>query len=277
MRKYNGPESEAARERWIRQGRGLGAGSTYRPWIAVGNFPNNTNSFRIKSLLTGRTHHYFSALEYRHHLLAEYLDPVVDIREQFPLHPISETLVLAQERGIAHPSYAGYTCSITTDFLLTIDDGHVRTLLARSIKTSEELGDPRVQEKLELERLRWAHRNVPWQVLTEIELPPTLEKNLRWMRGWQAARRPPPEQALLHEFMAALRVQDFELPLRVVLDRVAKALFISRMFAIYLFRYAAWHQYFDVDLYAPLQLTRPHLALRSALKDRVDVAKERSA
>jgi len=275
MNRYRGPETEALRERWIRQGRGQGLGASYQPWIKVGEFPNRTNSYRVKSLVTDRTHHYFSAIEYRHHLVAEYAG-CIDIREGYPVHPISETLALAHEEGIAHPDFAGHMCSITTDSLLTIDNGAVQYVLPRSIKWTSELRDPRVLEKLELERLAWSRRGQGWELLTERELPLVLEKNLRWIRGWQAAERSEPNSVLLDEFLIALEMQDLQQPLGTVLERTAKKLHVSKMMSIFLFRYAAWHRRFDVDLYSPLELGRPHIALRSGLGQTKNASKKRS-
>ncbi len=276
MNRYRGPETEALRERWIGQGRGLGSAAVYKTWIRVGEFPNKTNSFRVKSFVTGRVHHYFSAVEYRHHLLAEYLG-CCDIREGFPVHPISETIALAYETGIAHPDFAGHMCSVTTDSLLTVDNGTEKYLLPRSIKWTSELRDPRTLEKLELERLAWARRGRKWELLTEIELPLVLEKNLRWLRGWQAAKRAVPDSALLEGFLVALAMQDLQQKLTVILDRAAIQLRISKMLSIFLFRYAAWNRKFDVDLYSPLQLGKPHVALKSGLNAFKDASKKHSS
>lgn len=264
MARYKGPETEQLRDRWMRQGRGRGFGQDYKPWLRVGDFPNKGGSYRVASPLTQRTHHYFSALEYRHHLVAEYLQ-VTDIRENYPLHPISETLAFAYECGIPHPSFAGCVCSITTDSLLTVDTGTKRFLIARSLKYSRDLKDPRVLEKLELERRIWERRGSKLEVLTEIELPEVLEKNLRWLKGWQMTGRTAPSEVLIDEFTASLRKQDLQLPLGAIIDRAAQELCIARSLATFLFRYMAWHRYFDVDLYTPLHLTKPHFALRTAL------------
>lgn len=276
MLRLRGPETAALRERWLAQGRGAGIGAEYKPWIKVGDFPNRTNSYRIKSLITGRVHHYFSAIEYRHHLVAEYLQ-CKDIREGFPLHPISETLALAHENGIEHPSFGGHVCSLTTDCLLTIDDGHTQYLLPRSLKYKDELRDPRVQENLEIERRFWEHRGRPWELLTEVELPEVIEKNLRWMRGWQRSSRQAPSDALLDEFLFELASRDFQLPLTQILEQVATNLHVGKMLAIYLFKYATWHRIVEVDLYSPLELSKPHLALRSGTGQEPHASKKRSS
>jgi len=43
-------------------------------------------------------------LERNYFYLTEYSDVVVDIREQFPLLPLEETIVIAEELGLKHPT-----------------------------------------------------------------------------------------------------------------------------------------------------------------------------
>jgi hypothetical protein len=258
--RYRGIETAQVRQRLIKKGLGQGEGPSYQPWIRVGSFPNRGESFRISCDKTQRSHDYLSTLEYRHHLLCEFLAIVIDIREQYPL-PIDETLCLADELGIAHPSVGGEPCTVTLDFMLTLDDGHVRRMVARSIKYCEELKNPRVREKLELERVACIRRLIPWELLTEHELPRVLEKNLRWLRGWKTLERKPPDDDTCREFVDVLCQEDLSQPLGALLDRVAARLGISRLLAIHYFRYAVWTHAIEVDLYSPLQLTKPHTAL----------------
>ncbi len=46
----------------------------------------------------------------------------MDIREQFPLLPIEETIIIAEELGIKHPTdpNTGEPVVMTTDFLVTV-------------------------------------------------------------------------------------------------------------------------------------------------------------
>lgn len=261
MGRYRAAETHAVRERLIRQGRGQGNGATYQPWIRIGEFPNRGNSFRVQSPLTGRIHHYLSNLEYRHHLLCEYLGNVIDIREQYPIHPITETLALAHELGIAHPEFGGHARSVTTDALLTIDDGHTRWQLARSLKYTRDLADARTRENLEIERQAWLARGTPWELLTEHDLPEVLGQNLRWLRAWDKDGRGAPSADLQQYYLAMLAEQSFSRPLGTVIDHVAQQLRIARLMAIHVFRYLAWHRLLEVDLYMPLHLTKPHPAL----------------
>mgnify|MGYP002623673099 FL=1 len=77
-------------------------------------------------------------------------EKALDIREQFPLLSVQETLRIARNAGIRHPrdNVSKYPYVMTTDFLVTTPEG----LTARSIKQSSELSKPRVREKLEIER-----------------------------------------------------------------------------------------------------------------------------
>jgi hypothetical protein len=261
--RYRAAETHAVRERLIRQGRGQGRGADYQPWIRIGEFPNRSNSFRVQSPLTSRTHHYLSNLEYRHHLLCEYLGNVIDIREQYRVHPITETLALAHELGIAHPEFGGHARSLTTDALLTIDDGHRRWQLARNLKYSRDLADARTRENLEHERQAWIARGTPWELLTEHDLPEVLGQNLRWPRAWNKDGREAPSADLQRYYLEILSEQSFSRPLGMVIDRVAGQLRIARLLAIHVFRYLAWHRLLEVDLYTPLHLTKPHPALAS--------------
>jgi len=45
-----------------------------------------------------------SNLERDYFFILEYRDSVVDIREQFPLFELTETLAIAKESGIDHPA-----------------------------------------------------------------------------------------------------------------------------------------------------------------------------
>ncbi|MFK0380273.1 TnsA endonuclease N-terminal domain-containing protein [Pandoraea sp. NPDC090278] len=196
--------------------------------------------------------------------MCEYLGNVVDIREQYPVHPITETLALAHELGIVHPEFGGHARSVTTDALLTIDDGNTRWQLARSLKYAADLTDARTRENLELERQAWRARGIGWELLTEHELPEVLGQNLRWLRTWdKGGRGEVPSVDIQRYFLVALADQSFSQSLGFVITRVAERLRISRLLAIHVFRFLAWHRQIEVDLYAPLHLTKPHAALAS--------------
>ncbi len=70
-------------------------------------------------------------MERNYFYLTEFSDVILDIREQFPLLPQEETIVIAEELGIKHPAdpKTGDPIVMTTDFLLTVDKGQGITVV----------------------------------------------------------------------------------------------------------------------------------------------------
>jgi hypothetical protein len=108
-------------------------------------------------------------------------DKITDIREQYPLLPVEETIEIANHLGIKHPENRKNFCPIvaTTDFLLTVPDSTGKRYVARTAKYSKDLSNPRTLEKLEIERHYWKARNVDWGVVTELDLPKTAFHNIK--------------------------------------------------------------------------------------------------
>ncbi len=79
-------------------------------------------------------------MERNYFYLTEYSDFVFGIREQFPLLPLEETIVIADELGVKHTTdpKTNEPVVMTTDFLLTVDKGNSPIKLARTIKMKYE-------------------------------------------------------------------------------------------------------------------------------------------
>lgn len=105
-------------EKWIKEGRGSGVGIDYKPWLKIQDVSSLGRSTRLKGIKTNRQHEFLSDLERNYFYLTEYSDEVIDIREQFPLLPLEETIVIADELGIKHPTdlKTGKPIVMTTDF-----------------------------------------------------------------------------------------------------------------------------------------------------------------
>jgi|ERR1700737_3537495 hypothetical protein len=113
-RRYAWTEKRIAK--FMREGRGLGTGASYTPWLNVSDIPSLGRSHRLFWPVTGRAHHLLSDLEYYAFLRKCYDDSTLDIREQFPL-PRQETLKIAAELGVRHPKINGVNIVATTDLL----------------------------------------------------------------------------------------------------------------------------------------------------------------
>jgi hypothetical protein len=71
MARKNYSPSEATFQRWLKEGRGSGRGSTYKPWLTVRDLPSQGRSHRVFGHKSQRTHHLFSDLELAVFLILE--------------------------------------------------------------------------------------------------------------------------------------------------------------------------------------------------------------
>ncbi|MET3698387.1 TnsA endonuclease-like protein [Bacillus oleivorans] len=181
--RYTWTEDKIAR--FYKEGRGSGELSNYLPWLTIQDVPSKGRSHRPKGWKTKRKHQLLSDLELSYFYYLEWSNKVVDIREQFPLNR-EETLKIAAEKNIPHPFESSTQTPIvmTTDFLVTSRVENKICYLARSIKPSEELEDPRVMEKLEIERQYWEDKGVEWIVIDEKILSKQFFKNLKYIHEY---------------------------------------------------------------------------------------------
>lgn len=185
-RPRSGPADD---ERRRRAGYGEGKGRSYVPWLTVRSFGSKGMSHRVPSVTAGRMHHLLSNGEYGCFLLLDWSPLTVDIREQFPLHPVEETREIAEALGYAHPrrhrkvkgEWILEDGVMTSDFRVEFVDGAGVAEVVISVKPLKDLSNERVLEKLELERRYWARRGVPWFLVTEEELPKDLIANLSFL------------------------------------------------------------------------------------------------
>jgi hypothetical protein len=173
-------------ERRIRAGFGQGRGRKYKSWITVQSFSSTGYSNRVPGNKTGREHHFFSNIELEFFHVLDWSPRVVDIREQFPLLPVDETLAYAAAHGIRHPmdpkTKEPYV--LTTDFLITVRNTPRDTEEARAVKPASALQSLRTLEKLQIEKLYWSARKVNWGIVTEHDIPKNVSHNLRWLHPY---------------------------------------------------------------------------------------------
>jgi hypothetical protein len=189
---------------WVSENRGQLTGLAYKPFLTVRDVPSHGRSHRILSWTVNRQHHLFSDFEASFFYLADYSKSITDIREQYPLLPLEETLAIATRLGIKHPGRSGRLHVVTTDFVLTRVDG---ALCAVACKLSRELKKRRVRDKLAIEKWYWLARGVPWYIVTEKEIPKLLVSAVKWVHNYQSAKGLPLEQILVTSYLEDLRAQ----------------------------------------------------------------------
>lgn len=174
-------------EKMIKEGYGTGIGSEYKPWIKIQDVPSLGRVTRVKGMKTNRQHELLSDMERNYFYILEYSDDVTDIREQYPLLPIEDTIAIANDLGIKHPSNpeTGEYIVMTTDFLITLSLKESIKEVARTIKSKDDLLDERIIEKFEIERVFWEKRDIDWGIVTEEEIDKTIAHNISFIQGYR--------------------------------------------------------------------------------------------
>ncbi len=184
-------------EKRISEGLGQGSGAAYTPWLKIHDVGSNGVSSRISGWTTSRVHHLLSRLETANFYVFDWSKQVIDLREQFPLLPIEETVAIAELLGVRHPSDPKTRSPVvmTTDFLLTIGNGLIETEVARIVKPANELASPRVIEKFSIEWEYWKSRGINWGVLCENQVTQAIAANVEWIHNFRYL----PENLMLDE------------------------------------------------------------------------------
>lgn len=192
---------------WIKSGRGQNHGRDYFPWLTIQDVPSLGLVSRTDGWKTGRIHHFMSNIELKYFLILEWSDSVVDVREQYPLLPLSKTVEIANSLGIVHPRdpVTKKDIVMTTDFLLDIREGNEVRHVARTVKESSDINSYRVIEKLEIERVYWKERKINWGVISDSDIPEQLAANIDWV-------------------YTAKSLKDYKIPMNLV-NKVEDALF----------------------------------------------------
>lgn len=181
MSKHNRGMTNKKIERWIKEGRGDKDGAEYKPWLAIQDVASRGRCHRIRGWRHGRVHHLLSDLEAYVFYTYEWSRCVVEIKEQFPLLPLDETLSIAEDIGVAHPidPITKHPIVMSTDLVLRARIGSSFDYFARQVKYESSLSDERTREKLELERRYWLRRNVDYGIITNVPMP--LVHNIKWI------------------------------------------------------------------------------------------------
>jgi hypothetical protein len=242
-------------ERRIRMGRGSGAGADYLPWLVIQDFSSLGRVHRIKGWKHGRVHHLFSDLERNIFLKYQYPFGVTDIREQFPLLPVEETVEIAREMGVRHPTdqRTKHPIVMTTDLLLTINQGLDAIYQPITIKYLKDLQNMRTLEKLEIERRYWAAelRNLNLKIHTEYQVSREFIENMLWVHPfyWQLELHPLTEHEVSR--IAAVLTQlalNESLPLRIVTQRCDRLLSLEMGTSLMVVRHLLANRFWEVDM-----------------------------
>ena len=247
-------------ERWIKEGRGQGHGSAYRPWLSVQQVLSCGHAHKILGLKTGRLHHVLSDLEAACLTVLEFDQDVVDIREQYPLLPSESTHQAALRLGLRHPMQRGTTvpCVLSSDFCVDVRSDRCRAHeTAIAVKYTADLSDRRTRERLAIEREANLMADRQWSLFTEQTIPTTVLHNLKWLR-----RRTVPAESVDTECVRAFCrcIHDANRPdktLETLLQEACSRLELKGTTGLTLLAVAAWYQYLYIRLDTQISERRP--------------------
>jgi len=220
--------------KYVNEGRGQGEGKDYKPWIRVQDFASHGTVSRIYSAKTNRVHHLLSNNELYYFYLLEWSDRVIDIREQFPLADIQTAMGIASKSNIRYPTdnASGFPYVMTCDFMVTTQNG----LIARTVKQTAELDNPRVMEKLEIERRYWKRLGIDWKLVTERDIMSQKAKTIEWLRSAD------PNALRWDKLLVCVAKERFaesECPISVVANEIEREFSLSPGTGLLLFRHLA--------------------------------------
>lgn len=173
-------------QRFLNEKRGVGELREYKPWLTIQDMPSLGRVSRIKGIKTGRLHHLFTDNETRYFYLMEFDDSVFDIREQYPLFNLEESI---NDKGdLKFDKYSSVNNDapyiLTTTFFITLKNKEGKNnYIARSIKSSYELEKGSILERFELQRRFWESKNVNFGIITEKEIPKVRCFNIEWVHS----------------------------------------------------------------------------------------------
>lgn len=245
----------------IRKGRGVGEGAQYVPWLRVRDVPSRGTSSAVTGILVPRPFHLLSELETTYFFLCEREHNTVDVREQWPILDIDETLRLAKQLGVRHPYRRGYPEPVTIDFVITSTTVDGVWYRAAAIKSKDDARNAAVRQRLAVQYLWCRARGIPWTLVDTTLFNKLLLDNLRFVRSWFRHRYEPEPTSVERFTTLFLRTFRTNTPLEALVASVGQSLRISDSTALDTFRYCAWSKRIPISLTRPIALNRP-LTLR---------------
>lgn len=261
--------TESDVQNWVAKGFGQRVGETYLPWAKVRDVPSLGRSTRIAALRHTRVHHLYSDVETGHFLQADYAQGVTEIREQVALLPREETIEIASELGIRHPTYPGTRVPVVmTSDLYVLRSQMAGGTLVLCVKRDEAVlpgakSLRRTLEKLEIEKCYWERRGIVWRLVTERHFDAARVRNLGLLRPSGKAWRNDQAQARAGEITELALTPRWR---RLPLGKLLTAGGWGQQEAFEALGHAVWRRWLPIDLSCHLNLERP-LPWPKELKD----------
>ncbi|NAS17842.1 heteromeric transposase endonuclease subunit TnsA [Clostridium butyricum] len=251
-------------EALIKEGRGNGIGSEYKPWIKIQDIASKGRVTRVKGIKTNRQHELFSDMETNYFYILDFANDVIDIREQYPLLPIEDTMDIAMELGIKHPTdpKSGEPIVMTSDFLITLKCNNNYIELARTIKSKDDLMNKRILEKFEIERMYWKKKDIDWGIVTGEEIDKRISHNISFVHGYRRLENIDSFlqissleiQDLVYEFMK--RIIDSKRSMRSIASEFDYDMLLKKGSGLSIFKYLIINKIIDIDITKEIDINK---------------------
>lgn len=244
----------------LRQGRGIGVGSRYRPWLKVRDLGSRGTSHVVFGIKSGRRHHLLSDYELLYFYLVERRTSTCQIYEQWPILDLASTLRLCSELSVHHPYARGVPDPVTVDFLIAEQRPEGGAVRAVAIKSPEDALKPHVLRSLTVQQQWCTSHGLRWVLadMSVVEDVRTTLESLKFIRWWfrTGARLPGKAETerLARTFLDAYQRDQ---TLVELLARSGEILGLQKHHVIQIFRYAAWRAEIPVDLQSTIRLDAP--------------------
>lgn len=269
---------EEAIQKLVREGRGQGELAQYQPWLTVRDVPSRGLSTRSKGWKTGRIHHLLSKLERKYFYVLEWSKIVADIREQYPLLPLDDTLAIAKQCEFGHPAVPNKDdpkeldlVVMTTDFLITLIVDGKRIEQACTVKYATDLQSASVLRKLEIECRFWEARQIDWGIVTEHDIPVALVDNVELLYPYKYMEKDSRYSRRELYSVATLltkSMQESTLSLRHIALDCDSALGFEPGTSLAVAYFLIANRYWEIDMHVPI-----HPGKRLVLLNQVDLSK----
>lgn len=172
-------------ERKHKEGRGLGKKEEHQSFLTTQDVPSKGRRHRVDGIKIKRQYNFMSDLEVYCFYIVELGEDVSDIWEQVEI-PIEETLKIANDIGIKHPTDPRIkeVITMTTDLVVIEEKAGREHKIALSVKYEEDLNNERVIEKHEIERLYYKSIGAEYYVVTEKDIDMDIVRNIISIREY---------------------------------------------------------------------------------------------
>lgn len=151
--------------------------------LKVTTFSSKGRATRLYSYKTKRIHHLQSDNQLNIFLLMEWIDAIIDIKENIELKDWGTMNNIDNLRlDKFTDKKTGELFQLHTNFLIKVLKNGVYEEIAISVKSLSELERKTVIEKLEIERRYWKANNIKLYLITEKEIDKQFVKNIKWVR-----------------------------------------------------------------------------------------------